>query len=137
MIWAMSLCAGQLTAQSEPSDELDNVSDERGCCSATTVPVMHALRVSSDEIEIDGEDTRVLAANLESIESDLTTLDPVELAAKISPREVETFTSGVSEPASAEQSERAQGLWRYFAVALVLLLIGETFLSNRTRGRMA
>jgi hypothetical protein len=89
------------------------------------------------EIEIDGEDTRVLAANLESIESDLTTLDPVELAAKISPREVETFTSGVSEPASAEQSERAQGLWRYFAVALVLLLIGETFLSNRTRGRMA
>jgi len=23
MIWAMSLCAGQLTAQSEPSDELD------------------------------------------------------------------------------------------------------------------
>ena len=54
MIWAMSLCAGQLTAQSEPSDELDNVSDERGCCSATTVPVMHALRVSSDEIEIDG-----------------------------------------------------------------------------------
>jgi len=54
MIWAMSLCAGQLTAQSEPSDELDNASDERGCCSATTVPVMDALRVSSDEIEIDG-----------------------------------------------------------------------------------
>mgnify|MGYP001157367659 FL=1 len=54
MIWAMSLCAGQLTAQSGPVDELDNASDERGCCSSTTVPVMDALRVGSDEIEIDG-----------------------------------------------------------------------------------
>ena len=54
MIWAMSLCAGQLTAQSGPVDELDNASGERGCCSATTVPGMDALRVSSDEIEIGG-----------------------------------------------------------------------------------
>jgi len=78
----------------------------------------------------DGEES-VIAVNLDTRESDLSTLDPEEFAAAIAAPQPVARASGPSPERSAEQSEAAQGLWRYLVAALLLLLISETVLSNR------
>jgi len=89
------------------------------------------------EVEIEDSEPWVLAANLEGVESDLTSLDAEELAARISPREQGPTGDSTGEPATPEQRERTQGLWRYLLVALLLLLAAETFVANRGRERLA
>ncbi len=73
----------------------------------------------------------IVAVNLDIAESDLTALDPEELAGSV------TFggSGGVEEHLAATltpvERERRQGLWWYLLVAVLLLLVAETVISNR------
>lgn len=72
-----------------------------------------------------------LAANVDLTESDLSPLDPRELAAAVAGRAPgETGGLGAARPSDEAQAQ-AQRLWWYLLVAGGLLLAGETLLSNR------
>jgi hypothetical protein len=79
-----------------------------------------------------GADTATtLASNVDLSESDLSPLDPRELAAAVAGRGAGDITgSGIGRPSDEAQSQ-AQRLWWYLLVAGGLLLAGETLLSNR------
>ena len=79
-----------------------------------------------------GADTATaLAANIDLAESDLTPLDPRELAAAVAGRAPgEIAGLGAARPSDDAQAQ-AQRLWWYLLVAGGLLLAGETLLSNR------
>jgi hypothetical protein len=72
-----------------------------------------------------------VAANLDPAESDLTAMDPQELAAAATGRATPERESDAATAATPEEVERRQALWWYLLVAAVLLLAGETVLSNR------
>ncbi|HUP40387.1 MAG TPA: VWA domain-containing protein, partial [Vicinamibacterales bacterium] len=76
-----------------------------------------------------------VAANLDTLESDLTVLDMQELSAALAGR------PGSVNPASAdnatiapEDQERRQNFWWYLLMAGIVLLGVETFISNRMKG---
>ena len=76
-----------------------------------------------------------LAANLDTLESDLTVLDTQELSAALAGR------PGTVNPASAdaatltpEDQERRQNFWWYLLMAGIVLLGVETAISNRMKG---
>ena len=71
-----------------------------------------------------------LASNLDLTESDLARLDPEELVASVTFRDL----SADAAPAAGEtvaDRERRQGYWRYLLVAAFIFLATETILSNR------
>ena len=70
-----------------------------------------------------------LAVNLDLAESDLSSLDPEEVAAAVSSREVEKAQAG-GEWTPADQDRRQRVWWYLLAAALALLAI-ETLWSNR------
>ena len=70
-----------------------------------------------------------LAVNLDLTESDLSSLDPEEMAAAVSSREVEKAQAG-GEWTPADQ-DRRQRVWWYLLVAALVLLAIETLWSNR------
>jgi antitoxin component of MazEF toxin-antitoxin module len=73
----------------------------------------------------------VAAANLDPRESDLTALDPEELAGAVTAQgdgEAATLEAVLLSP---EDRERRQGLWWYLLVGACGLLLLETLLSNR------
>ncbi len=78
----------------------------------------------------------ILAANLDPAESDLTPIDPAELAGTVGSREA--AEGGVTETAalSDEDRERRQGLWWYLLVVAGALLLAETLVSNRISARV-
>ncbi len=76
-----------------------------------------------------------IAANVDTLESDLTVLDMQELSAALAGR------PGSVNPASAdnatitpEDQERRQNFWWYLLMAGIVLLGAETFISNRMKG---
>jgi hypothetical protein len=72
-----------------------------------------------------------LASNVDLTESDLSPLDPRELAAAVAGRAPgELGGLGAGRPSDEAQSQ-AQRLWWYLLVAGGLLLAAETLLSNR------
>ncbi len=71
-----------------------------------------------------------LAANVDSAESDLSSLDPEELVAAVALREMASGESSDSGQTPAEQEAR-QGFWWYLLIGAFLLLVAETILSNR------
>jgi len=71
-----------------------------------------------------------LAVNLDSKESDLSSLDPEELVAAVAFREMASSASGDSGRTPAEQEAR-QGFWWYLLIGAFVLLVAETILSNR------
>jgi hypothetical protein len=79
-----------------------------------------------------GADTATtLASNVDLSESDLSPLDPRELAAAVAGRTAGGLGGlGIARP-SDEAQARAQRLWWYLLVAGGLLLAAETLLSNR------
>ncbi len=83
----------------------------------------------------DGSDRTVsLAANVDTAESDLTSVDPQELAAALTGR----GRSEVPAAETAEQPEdmeRRQTFWWYLLLAGLLLLAAETIVSNRLSRR--
>jgi hypothetical protein len=74
-----------------------------------------------------------VAVNVDAAESDLTLVDPQELVAAVTGR------ARAGDPATAAETpelrpadlERRQAIWWYLLLAGVLLLAGETWLSNR------
>ena len=72
-----------------------------------------------------------LASNVDLTESDLSPLDPRELAAAVAGRAAGTIAGLSSGRPSDEAQAEAQRLWWYLLVAGGLLLAAETLLSNR------
>jgi hypothetical protein len=75
----------------------------------------------------------MVAVNVDLAESDLTTVDPEELASTVTGRvggEREAGALPVREIAE-EDLERRQSIWWYLLVAAFLLFAAETVVSNR------
>ena len=75
---------------------------------------------------------RVVAANLDLSETDLTPMDPQEFAAALRPP-ARGAAGGGGEPetVTAAERERRQAIWWYLLLGAALLLVTETVLSNR------
>jgi hypothetical protein len=79
----------------------------------------------------EGESLRVVAANVDLAESDLTRLDPAEMAVAVTGQ---PGPGSAGEPAAAvpdEVQEQAQRIWWYLLFAGILLLIAESWLARR------
>jgi hypothetical protein len=72
-----------------------------------------------------------LAANVDLTESDLSALDPRELAAAVAGKAPGELAGLGNARPSDEAQAQAQRRWWYLLVAGGLLLAGETLLSNR------
>jgi aerotolerance regulator-like protein/VWA domain-containing protein len=74
-----------------------------------------------------------IAVNVDVSESELTTMDPAELAASVAAREGSSRSGsldGMSPEVRAQAQERRQGLWRILLMGALLLLVAETVVSN-------
>ncbi len=81
-----------------------------------------------------GDATAVsVAVNVDTTESDLMPLDPQELVAAVTGRARASDPQTAAEAAELRPAdlERRQAIWWYLLLAGVLLLAGETWLSNR------
>jgi hypothetical protein len=75
---------------------------------------------------------RVVAANLDLAESDLTPLDPAVFAAGVEPRGVTPVgPDGATVQLAPEERERPQSLWWYLLVAAFVFLAAETVVGNQ------
>ena len=76
-----------------------------------------------------------LGVNVDLSESDLTTIDPDELASSVTGRvaagPTDDALGGAGREFSAEDLERRQGVWWYLLIAAFLLFVAETVVSNR------
>lgn len=74
-----------------------------------------------------------LAVNVDLSESDLTTVDPDELASTVTGRVGgdRELTDGPTRTFSPQDLEQRQGIWWYMLVVAFLLFVGETIVSNR------
>jgi len=78
----------------------------------------------------DGELVRVVAANVDPAEADLTAVDPAEFVAAVTTGAAgtpETLEEGVPRT----ELERRQSLWRWLLVLALALLLAETVYGNR------
>ena len=80
-------------------------------------------------LTVDEEEVDVLAVNVDPRESDLASLDSEEFT--LQSLGGNSDAEGRAVVRTAEERERAQGLWRYLALVGLLLLVGEIFLANR------
>jgi hypothetical protein len=89
-------------------------------------PGYYSLAWSDDA----GDHTVALAANLDRNESDLSKLDPEELAAALSYRGGAAGELAATQVTAADR-EASQAWWWYLLLLVFVLLAAETFLSNR------
>jgi hypothetical protein len=75
-----------------------------------------------------------IASNVDTAESDLTTLDTQEMKAALAGGAGGNSVSGEEAVATPEDQERRQNFWWYLLMAGIALLALETFVSNRTKG---
>lgn len=73
----------------------------------------------------------VVAANVDLAESDLTGMDPQEVAAGATGLAGGAAPPGTNTPVTNEERERSQRVWWYLLFAGLVLLAGETALSNK------
>jgi len=78
----------------------------------------------------DGELVRVVAANVDPAEADLTAVDPDEFAAAVTSGAVGT-PEALSEGVPRAELERRQSLWRWLLALALVLLVAETVYGNR------
>ena len=78
----------------------------------------------------DGDLVRVVAANVDPAESDLTAIDPDEFAAAVTMGAAET-PEALSEGVPRAELERQQSLWRWLLVLALVLFLAETVYGNR------
>ena len=109
-----------------PSGRQVPVDDEGGEVLELTEQGFYELRTKASEGA-----AAVVASNVDSAESDLTTMDPREIiaAAVGGPDEGARAAAGV--PLPPEAQERSQRLWWYLLVIGILVLGADTLLSNR------
>lgn len=79
----------------------------------------------------DNKDVVVVAANVDSAESDLTPMDPKEIAIAALGGDGPSRAGASGVPLTPEAQERNQRLWWYLLAAGVVLLGVDTLLSNR------
>ncbi len=83
----------------------------------------------------DAEAARVVAVNPDVAESDLTRLDPEELALAVEPRESGSDrATALAVALTPAEKERRQGLWWYLLLAVVLILLAEAAVAGRLSG---
>jgi hypothetical protein len=78
-----------------------------------------------------GSPTAVAASNVELVESDVTPVDPQEIAAAVSSGGRASGATGGVIALPDEAQERSQRLWWYLMFAGILLLTAETLLAHR------
>jgi hypothetical protein len=78
---------------------------------------------------------RAIAVNVDPAESDMTRLEPAELARAAEPRAGPARPSALARTPTPEEKEGRQGLWWYLLAGTLVLLGAETLLSNRLSGR--
>ena len=86
---------------------------------------------------VPGDRLLTLAVNVDLSESDLTTVDPQELASAVTGRAGgdREAAGAAARTFSSEDLERRQGIWWYLLVIAFCLLVGETVVSNRLSRR--
>jgi hypothetical protein len=80
---------------------------------------------------------RVVAVNVDLAESDLTAVEPQLLTGAMLARAGTDAASSAREASTPAELERRQGFWWYLLAAVLLVLVGETFLSNQLSRRIA
>jgi hypothetical protein len=90
-------------------------------------PGFYALAWSDDS----GDRALAVAANLDRTESDLSKLDPEELAAALSYRGGAAGALELASQVTAEDREASQSWWWYLLLVVFVVLAAETALSNR------
>jgi hypothetical protein len=80
---------------------------------------------------------QVVAVNVDLAESDLTAVEPQLLTSAMVARVAADSASSRGEASTPAELERRQGFWWYLLAALLLVLVGETFLSNQLSRRIA
>jgi hypothetical protein len=86
------------------------------------------------------EDSDVIgtvAVNVDVTESDLTRLEPEEWASSVTYRGAGRSTAGLAATLTPGEKERRQGLWWYLLVAVLLVLVAESAISNRVSHKTA
>jgi hypothetical protein len=86
--------------------------------------------------ELRGRDTpvgsgRPIAVNIDASESDLSHLDPQDLVAAVTSASAQQQAGSDFNAATPQDQERRQRLWWYLLLVAVLVLAGETAISNR------
>jgi len=86
--------------------------------------------------ELRGEDTpvgsgRPIAVNVDPSESDLAHLDPQDVVAAVTSASAQRVAGSDFNAGTPQDQERRQKVWWYLLVAAAVLMLGETFLSNR------
>lgn len=86
--------------------------------------------------ELRGKDTpvgsgRPIAVNVDPSESDLAHLDPQDVVAAVTSASAQRVAGSDFNAGTPQDQERRQRVWWYLLVAAVLLMVGETILSNR------
>ena len=85
----------------------------------------------------DGDVIGTIAVNLDVTESDLTRLDPEEWASSVMYRGGGQSTADLAATLSPSEKERRQGLWWYLLIAVLLVLVAESAISNRVSRKAA
>jgi hypothetical protein len=80
---------------------------------------------------------RVVAVNVDLAESDLTAVEPQLLTGAMMARAGTDSASSQVEASTPVDIERRQGFWWYLLAAVLLVLVGETILSNQLSRRIA
>ncbi len=90
-------------------------------------PGFHEVRIAG----AGNEPALTIAANADPSESDLTALDLEEVVGALTSAGGGAAGTAPALQLSAEERERRQGLWWYLLVGAGILLLGETYVSNR------
>ena len=86
--------------------------------------------------ELRGRDTpvgsgRPIAVNVDPAESDLSHLDPQDVVVAVTAVNGQRVPGSDFNVGTPQDQERRQKVWWYLLTAAVLLMVGETLLSNR------
>jgi hypothetical protein len=86
--------------------------------------------------ELRGRDTpvgsgRPIAVNVDPAESDLSHVDPEDIVVAVTSANAQRVPGGDFNVGTPQDQERRQRVWWYLLTAAVLLMVGETLLSNR------
>ncbi len=112
-----------LVATAIPAGEAEETTDRLALDEAG----FYSLSWSGD----DGDRELIVAANLDRSESDLSKIDPEELAAALSFRGAGLGDLELDTRVTAEDREASQSWWWYLLIVVFVVLATETALSNR------
>ncbi len=93
--------------------------------------VMQLTEQGFYELRARDKETIVVAANVDSAESDLSPMDPKEIAVAAVGGGDSAGGKGSGTPLTPEAQERSQRLWWYLLIGGLLLLGADTLMSNR------